>query len=128
MDAIGQIQVISANAPAEYGNVLGGDILYQTKSGTNQFHGSAFFFLSATTTSTQIPGPTSTGLPPLPQKNSFTRNIFGGTIGGPIFQDKLFFFGDYQGGRYHSGGPANATVLTDKERTGRLLRASQSHL
>ena len=50
VDAIGQVQVISANAPAEYGNVLGGDILYQTKSGTNQFHGSAFFYLSATTT------------------------------------------------------------------------------
>ena len=46
VDAIGEVKVISANAPAEYGNVLGGDILYQTKSGTNQFHGSAFYFLS----------------------------------------------------------------------------------
>jgi hypothetical protein len=116
VDAIGQVQVISANAPAEYGNVLGGDILYQTKSGTNQFHGSAFYFLSNynlnanTWVNKHTPNPTA--------KNSFTRNIFGGTIGGPIFHDKLFFFGDYQGGRYHLAGPTQATVLTLKQRQG----------
>ena len=115
-DAISQIQVISANAPAEYGNVLGGDILYQTTSGTNQWHGSGFFYLSNYNLNANSwfnnhrPVPTP--------KNSFTRDIFGGTIGGPIFHDKLFFFADYQGGRYHLGGPATATVLTDKERTG----------
>jgi hypothetical protein len=116
MDAIGQVQVISANAPAEYGNVNGGDILYQTKSGTNQFHGSMFYYMSnynldANTWSNKH---TSTITP----ITSYTRNIFGGTFGGPIFKDKLFFFGDYQGGRYHSGGAANATVLTAKERQG----------
>ena len=46
VDAIGQVQVISANAAAEYGNVNGGDILYQTKSGSNAWHGSAFYYLS----------------------------------------------------------------------------------
>src|SRR3979490_868980 len=105
VDAIGQVQVISANAPAEYGNVLGGDILYQTKSGTNQFHGSAFYFLGNynLNANTWANKHTSTITP----KNSFTRNIFGGTIGGPILHDKVFFFGDYQGGRYHLAGPAN---------------------
>jgi hypothetical protein len=116
VDAIGQIQVISANAPAEYGNVLGGDILYQTKSGTNQWHGSAFFYLSNynlnanTWFNNHRPVPTA--------KNSFTRDIFGGTFGGPIFHDKLFFFADYQGGRYHLAGPTTATVLTTKQRQG----------
>jgi outer membrane receptor protein involved in Fe transport len=116
VDAIGQVRVISANAPAEYGNVLGGDILYQTKSGTNQFHGSAFFFLGNynLNANTWANKHTST----VTAKNSFTRDIFGGTIGGPILHDKLFFFGDYQGGRYHLAGPANATVLTVKQRQG----------
>jgi Carboxypeptidase regulatory-like domain/TonB-dependent Receptor Plug Domain/TonB dependent receptor len=116
VDAIGQVQVISANAPAEYGNVLGGDILYQTKSGTNQWHGSGFFYLSNynLNANTWANKHTATITP----KNSFTRDIFGGTFGGPIFHDKLFFFADYQGGRYHLAGPANATVLTLKERQG----------
>ncbi|GGA70749.1 hypothetical protein GCM10011507_22900 [Edaphobacter acidisoli] len=116
LDAIGQVQVISANAPAEYGNVLGGDILYQTKSGTNAFHGSGFFFLNNQNlnANTWANKHGSTIVP----RNSFTRDIFGGTLGGPIFKDKLFFFGDYQGGRYHSGGTGTATVLTLKERTG----------
>src|SRR5882757_1242726 len=116
VDAIGQVQVISANAPAEYGNVLGGDILYQTKSGTNQWHGSAFFYLSNYNLNANSWANKHTST--ITAKNSFTRDIFGGTFGGPIFHDKLFFFGDYQGGRYHLAGPANATVLTVKERTG----------
>jgi hypothetical protein len=121
VDAIGQVQVVSANAPAEYGNVLGGDILYQTKSGTNQFHGSAFYFLgnqrlnANTWGNKHVPGGIVSNFT---ARAPFTRDIFGGTLGGRIFKDKLFFFGDYQGGRYHSGGVGTATVLTDLERTG----------
>ncbi|WP_260705621.1 TonB-dependent receptor [Edaphobacter flagellatus] len=116
VDAIGQVQVISANAPAEYGNVLGGDILYQTKSGTNQFHGSAFYFLGnhLLNANSWANKHGSTIIP----RNTFTRSIFGATLGGPIFKDKLFFFGDYQGGRFHSGGSSTATVLTDRMRSG----------
>jgi hypothetical protein len=119
LDAVSQVQVISANAPAEYGNVLGGDILYQTTSGTNQFHGSAFFALgnqnlNANTWANKHVANASLITPRAP----FTRDIFGGSIGGPIFKDKLFFFGDYQGGRYHSGGVATATVLTARQRQG----------
>ena len=119
LDAISQVQVISANAPAEYGNVLGGDILYQTTSGTNQFHGSAFFALgnqnlNANTWANKHVANSSLFVPRQP----FTRSIFGGSIGGPIFKDKLFFFGDYQGGRFHSGGVGTATVMTAKMRTG----------
>jgi outer membrane receptor protein involved in Fe transport len=116
LDAIGQVRVISANAPAEYGNVLGGDVLYTTKSGTNQFHGSAFYYLGNYNLNANTWANKHTAT--VTAKNSFTRDIFGGTIGGPILHDKLFFFGDYQGGRYHLAGPANATVLTVKERQG----------
>jgi hypothetical protein len=117
VDAIGQVQVISANASAEYGNVNGGDILYQTKSGTNNWHGSAFYFMSNynLNANSWINKHTSG---PAVAKNSFTRNIFGGTFGGPIFHDKLFFFADYQGGRYHLAGPTQATVLSLKQRQG----------
>ncbi|WP_051978669.1 TonB-dependent receptor [Edaphobacter aggregans] len=116
VDAIGQVQVISANAPAEYGNVLGGDILFQTKSGTNQFHGSAFYFLGNynLNANSWVNQHTTPATP----KNSFTRNLFGGTFGGPILKDKLFFFVDYQGGRYHLAGPTQATVLTTRQRQG----------
>ena len=119
VDALGQVQVISANAPAEYGNVLGGDVVYQTKSGTNQFHGSGFFYLgnqllNANTWGNKHVAAGAAFTPRAP----FTRDIFGGTIGGPIFKDKLFFFADYQGGRYHSGGVSTATVLTADERNG----------
>jgi len=119
VDAVGQVQVISANAPAEYGNVLGGDILYQTKSGTSQFHGSGFFYLgnqllNANTWGNKHVASAANITPRAP----FTRDIFGGTIGGPIFKDKLFFFADYQGGRYHSGGVGTATVMTPAMRRG----------
>jgi len=119
LDAVNQVQIISANAPAEYGNVLGGDVLYQTKSGTNQFHGSGFFslgnqLLNANTWGNKHVSNASLITP----RGPFTRDIFGGTVGGPIYKDRLFFFFDYQGGRYHSGGVGTATVLTAAERHG----------
>jgi hypothetical protein len=115
-DAVGQLQVISANAPAEYGNVLGGDVVYQTKSGTNQFHGSAFFTLGNHNLNANTWGNKHNST--ITPRSPFTRSIFGGTVGGPIWKDKLFFFGDYQGGRFHSGGFGTATVLTAKMRQG----------
>ena len=115
-DAVSQVQVISANAPAEYGNVLGGDVLYQTKSGTNHFHGSLFSFVQNQLLDANSWG-NKQGSTIIP-RNPFDRNVFGGTIGGPIFKDRLFFFGDYQGQRYHSGGSGSASVLTELMRTG----------
>ncbi|HEY2040747.1 MAG TPA: TonB-dependent receptor, partial [Edaphobacter sp.] len=114
VDAIGQVQVISSNANAEYGNVNGGDVLYQTKSGTNNWHGSMFYFLSNYNLNANSWLNNRSNIP----KTSFTRNLFGGTFGGPIFKDKLFFFVDYQGGRFHSGGLATASVFTQKMRSG----------
>lgn len=116
VDAIGQVQVISANANAEYGNVNGGDVLYQTKSGTNNWHGSAFYFLN--NYNLDANSWSNNHATPKIAKNSYTRNLFGGTFGGPLLKDKLFFFVDYQGGRYHSGGLANASVYTQRMRNG----------
>ncbi len=114
VDAIGQVQVISANANAEYGNVNGGDVLYQTKSGTNNWHGSMFYFLGNYNLDANSWKNNFTNV----AKNSYTRNLFGGTFGGPILKDKLFFFVDYQGGRFHSGGTSTASVYTQAMRNG----------
>jgi len=114
VDAIGQVQVISSNASAEYGNVNGGDVLYQTKSGTNHWHGSMFYFLNNYNLDANSWKNNFTKV----AKNSYTRNLFGGTFGGPVMKDKLFFFVDYQGGRFHSGGASTASVYTQKMRNG----------
>jgi outer membrane receptor protein involved in Fe transport len=114
VDAIGQVQVISSNASAEYGNVNGGDVLYQTKSGTNNWHGSAFYFLNNYNLDANSWKNKFTNV----AKNSYTRNLFGGTFGGPVLKDKLFFFVAYQGGRFHSGGTSTASVYTQKMRNG----------
>jgi hypothetical protein len=117
-DAIAELQVVSANAPAEYGNVNGGDILANTKSGTNQIHGSVSGFLQdykldANTWSNkhQVAGQ---ALP----KSHYTQSQYSGTLGGPIIKDKLFAFGDYFGTRYHAGGLQTASVLSALMRQG----------
>ena len=129
VDAIQEFNLISQNAPASYGNYLGGIISVTIKSGTNNFHGDVFEFirnnaLNANTWANgltkgepYIPGvnnPDGTGLKPI-----LRWNEFGGSVGGPIIKDKLFFFVDYQGSRYDQ--PATSvpyTVFTTAERKG----------
>ena len=114
--AIDQLQITSTNANAEYGNVNGGSVVMLLKSGTNQFHGSAYYFLSDYLLNTNTWG--NKHNPLVIQTNSYTQSIFGGTLGGPILRNRLFFFGDFDGGRYHEGGLAAASLLTAKMRTG----------
>ena len=129
VDAIQEFNLISQNAPASYGNYLGGIISVTLKSGTNQIHGSAFEFIrnDALNANTWKNGftkgqpyvlgqnnPDGSGLKPI-----LRWNEFGGSIGGPVIKDKLFFFVDYQGSRYDQ--PATSvpfTVFTARERTG----------
>ncbi len=113
-DAIDQMKVVTANANAEYGNVSGGDVVALVKSGTNQWHGSLSYYLQNYLMDANSWGNKhNTTITP---RSSYTQSIFGGTLGGPIIKDKLFFFMDYEGGRYHLGGLANNSVLTDKMR------------
>jgi hypothetical protein len=113
-DALDQVKVVTLNANAEYGNVSGGDVLAITKSGTNAFHGSAYYYLQNYNMDANSWGNKHTAT--VTPKNSYTQSIWGGTIGGPIIKDKLFFFVDYTGARYHQGGLANSTVFSDKMR------------
>lgn len=116
-DALDQVRVISANADAEFGNVNGGSVIAVIKSGTNHVHGSAFWFLESDKLDTNTWGNKHTTGTPL-AKNPFTQGIFGGTIGLPIKKDKLFFFGDYEGFRWHQGGQAFYSVAPAAFRQG----------
>ena len=115
-DAIQEIKVISANAPAEYGNVNGGDVISVLKSGTDQLHGSAYAYLQNENLNANSWG-NKHNVPIIPI-NPYTLYQFGGTIGGPIKRDKLFFFADYEGARQHTGGTSTATVFTSAMRAG----------
>src|SRR3954452_12752092 len=89
-DAIQEFRVQTNSYNAEYGRYASGVINVVTKSGTNQFHGSAFEFLRNTVFNANDWGSTLARAP-------FHRNQFGGTIGGPIKKDKAFFFASYSG-------------------------------
>jgi hypothetical protein len=94
-DAIAEFKVITSNYSAEYGRVGGAVVNAVMKSGTNQFHGTAYEFLRNTDLN-------ATGFlfsPAVFVKPTLQRNQFGATIGGPILKNKLFFFGDYEGYR-----------------------------
>jgi hypothetical protein len=101
-DAVQDFNIITSNAPADFGNYTGGVIVESIKSGTNQFHGNVFEYIRNTDLDANtwqdkanaflvIPGQTSAALP----RPVLQWNYFGGTVGGPIRKDKLFFFADY---------------------------------
>jgi hypothetical protein len=115
-ESLQEVKVLTANSPADYGNVNGGGVVSVLKSGTNQFHGSAYGYvqdyrLNANTwTNNQA-------VPAIPIQ-PFSQSQFGGTLGGPIKRNKLFFFVDYLGSRYHQGGTGSASVFTKAMRNG----------
>ncbi len=121
VDAIQEFTLISQNAPASYGNYIGGVISVTTKSGTNQVHGDVFEFLrndyfNANTWANGL-NKASTGV--VNPKPALRYNQFGATLGGPIKRDKLFLFGDYQGTRYDQPSSVSRfTVITAAERLG----------
>jgi hypothetical protein len=130
-DAIGEFNLITQNASAEFGNYNGGIINATLKSGTNSLHGNLFEFFrndkfNANKWENGLGKGTPTGIIPTP---ALRWNLFGGTIGGPIVKNKLFFFADYQGGRLdHPASTSNMTVLTADEiqgNFGALLPAVQ---
>lgn len=93
-DAIQEFSVQKSNFSAEYANATGAVMSVATKSGTNEMHGSAFEFLRN--------GVFNARNFFAPRRDSLKRSQFGGTFGGPILKDKLFFFGAYQGTRVRS--------------------------
>lgn len=110
MDAIQEFNLISQNASAEFGDFQGGIVNTSVKSGTNKFHGNVFEYLRNDVfnankwqnglTQGQQANPLYTYSNGVLLKPKMRWNEFGGTFGGPIIKDKLFFFADYQGQRY----------------------------
>jgi hypothetical protein len=99
LDSIAEFRVLTGNFDAQYGNYAGGRINVITKSGSNQFHGSAFEFLRNTDFDARNFFS--------PERGTFQQNQVGGLFGGPIVKNKVFFYADYQ-----------ATLLTEGADTG----------
>jgi Carboxypeptidase regulatory-like domain/TonB dependent receptor len=112
-DTVQEFQQLQLNMSAQYGNSAGSVNNLVTKSGTNSYHGSVWeyirndkfdandYFLNATT--------------PITPREPLRFNQFGGTLGGAIVKDKLFFFGSYQGDRFTSSGTPQTTVVESPE-------------
>jgi hypothetical protein len=118
-DAIEEFNLITQNAPAEFGNYQGGIVNATIKSGTNAFHGDVWEFfrndvLNANKWENGFLGP-GQALP----KDKLRWNMFGGTVGGPIVKNKLFFFFDIQYQRFdHPSSTQKIGLFTAAERTG----------
>ena len=95
LDSIAEFRVLTNNFDAEFGNYSGGIVNVITKSGSNQIHGSLFEFLR----NTDLDARNFFS----PERSFYRQNQFGGTVGGPIRKNKIFYFGDYQGTRSNQG-------------------------
>jgi hypothetical protein len=113
LDSIAEFRIVTSNFDAEYGEYSGGQISVVTKSGSNAFHGNAFDFLRNTDLDARNYFS--------PTRGAFRQNQFGGTFGGPVRRDKLFFFLDYQGTRQTQGvDTGTIAVPSAADRTGNL--------
>jgi hypothetical protein len=111
LDSIEEFRVLTNNFDPEYGNYNGGMVTVISKRGANSFHGDVFeFFRNTALDARGYFDPT---------RSAFNQNQFGGTIGGPVLLDKIFFFADYQGTRTNQGvSTGNISVPTVAERGG----------
>ena len=114
VDAVEEFTVQQTNFGAEYGFSGGTIINMVTRSGTNQFHGSAYEFFRNQKLDANNWFNNQGGVPIAPLRN----NNFGGTVGGPIRKDKTFFFFDYDGTRSRTAAGLTAGVPSAAERTG----------
>src|SRR5205807_3490552 len=115
VDGIQEFSVLTTDYTAEYGRTSGAVINAITKSGTNQVHGTGYFFdRDKVFDARNFFDPVG----PIP---SFRRIQFGGSAGGAIIKDKTFVFGDYEGIRQTKGIPTSITVPSDAARRGNLV-------
>ncbi|HUI77608.1 MAG TPA: TonB-dependent receptor [Bryobacteraceae bacterium] len=122
-DALSEFKVLTSNFSAEYGRVGGGVINAALRSGTNQFHGTAWEFLRNTDLNAIGFFQPTGGVKP-----QLHRNQFGVSIGGPIIKNKLFFFGDYEGYRQTQSYLNFDTIPTVNQRSGILPDAVRDPL
>jgi hypothetical protein len=119
LDSIAEFRILTNNFDAEYGEFSGGQINVVTKSGSNVFHGDVFEFVRNTDLDARNYFS--------PARGAFDQNQFGGTFGGPIRKDKVFFFGDYQGTRSTQGvDTGQIPVPSVQDRLGNLSNLASS--
>ncbi len=125
-DAIAEFRVLENNYGAEYGRSAGGIVSVVTKSGTNQFHGTGYDYLRNNyfDANTFFNNQQNIAVPIL------KRNQFGGTVGGPIVKNKLFFFFSYEGQRQSSFdvSPGRVNTFTPSEANGDFSQSSGAPL
>ncbi len=119
-DSVNEVKQSSQAFDAEFDSFGAGLFTYSTKSGTNSFHGDVFEYLFVNT-----PGFQDFGRNPFTENSAAgvpttRQNQFGGSLGGKVIKDKLFFFGDAQLTRNTQGGSVLTSVPTAQERTGNL--------
>lgn len=113
LDSIAEFRVLTGDFDAEYGNFSGGQVLATTKTGVNRLHGSAFEFAR----NTDFDATNYLGR----ERAAYNRHQYGGTLGGPIVHDKVFFFGDYQGTTMIQGVETGQIAVPSlADRTGNL--------
>ena len=119
LDSIAEFRILTNNFDAEYGEYSGGQINVITKSGSNAFHGDLFDFLRNTNLDARNYFS--------PTRGSFNQNQFGGTLGGPVIRNKIFFYSDYQGTRQTQGVDTGLIpVPSMQERSGNLSDLANS--
>jgi len=132
-DSVQEFRVTTTNYNADQGTGSGAEVAMITKSGTNSWHGSAYEYLRNTVTSAndyltkraQIDSCTSSGIPlsdkQCNQPLKLIRNVFGGTVGGPIVKNRLFFFYNYEGTRLREEQSVVRNIPTASLRDGVLI-------
>jgi hypothetical protein len=116
VDSLQEVKLQTSTYSAEFGRSLGGVVNLQIKSGTNTYHGSVFEFHR--NDAFDANNFFNNRAIPKREKPDFEQNQFGFTLGGPIFRDRTFFFGDYQGHRETQGQTFLSTIPTAKMRAG----------
>jgi len=114
LEAVREFSIQAGAYSAEFGDVAGGVVNLQSKSGTNQWHGSLFEFFRNDKIDAADFFSNATGQP----KNPLRYNQFGGAVGGPIRRNKTFIFADYQSTLTRSGTPMLTSLPTSSERQG----------
>src|SRR5258707_13314393 len=108
LDAVGEAKIALQDYDAESGKATAGIVKVQTKSGSNDFHGSGFYYYRNSEQEARDPFTNKPGVP----LAAATWKQYGGSVGGPIFKNKLFFFGDYQGTKQQQGITNQYTIPT----------------
>jgi len=117
LDALQEFRVITTNATASSGAAGGAQVEMVTKSGTNQFHGNVRWFNRDTSLAANSFFNNMDSVP----RAKLIRNIYGGSVGGPVLKDRLFFFLDYEGRRDRSATPTTRVIPSDSLKAGSLI-------